>query len=332
MTRESRQYAWLRIAVLGTGAALLAVLSVTAVRLWPVIARAVIPAKLNCGCAVLAVQTPWWMTGLAALVMAGAWLAVGRFAWVFTRHLIRARRQEKILTAGGAQTVFNRSLGAPITVVESAEPLAVTLGFWRPKIYVSRGLLRRLSGSELRAVLAHEQAHQRAFDPLVTALMDSITATGRWLPGMSAGMTVTYSLRELAADAQATNDYRAPAALSSAFLKLSDVALRPELSAFSPNRDRLEKLLDHRWTLPRRWWSWTAFSAVSLVFIGALATLRYVRAANPVVPPAAATVCRETMVMCRAERRLDWPSSWTCAGGRCVTFVQPWTPTYVFVR
>ncbi len=334
MTREARQYTWLKLSVLGIGLALMAVLTMTAAHLWPLVARAVAPAKLSCGCAVVAIQTPWWLTGAAGLIIALATWTLIRGAWVVGRQVIRSRRYERTLRQGGMQTVHHNFLNAPVTIVNTAGSLAVTLGFWRPRLYISRPLLNQLSGSELRAVLAHERAHQRAADPLVTVLMDGVTSALRWLPGTSGLMALAYSRRELAADAQATDGYRQVAALSSAFLKLSDATAGQVGSAFSPNRDRLEKLLDQDWIAPRRW-KWTTLAMAVAVGGAALFIGRYAQAITPVVPPVVAAACHETMIMCRQQQ----PSLLTCVGDQCVTPVRsatqtwwwadkPWTPLY----
>ncbi len=55
-------------------------------------------------------------------------------------------------------------------VVDAAAPLAFCAGWLRPRVYVSTGALGRLSESELRAVLAHEQHHRALRDPLRLAV------------------------------------------------------------------------------------------------------------------------------------------------------------------
>lgn len=45
------------------------------------------------------------------------------------------------------------------------EPFAACIGWWQPRIYISRALLA-LPSDALRAALAHEEAHRRAADPL----------------------------------------------------------------------------------------------------------------------------------------------------------------------
>lgn len=51
-------------------------------------------------------------------------------------------------------------------LLDAIEPAVFTLGWWRPRVYVSRGLLANCSNEELAVILAHEQAHRRRRDNL----------------------------------------------------------------------------------------------------------------------------------------------------------------------
>lgn len=53
-----------------------------------------------------------------------------------------------------------------IVLVEHEAHIAFTHGFLRPKIYMSRGLLKGLTPDELKAVFIHELHHLREKDPL----------------------------------------------------------------------------------------------------------------------------------------------------------------------
>lgn len=53
---------------------------------------------------------------------------------------------------------------APVTVVGSDAPLVALTGVARPRVVVSRGMLRALSREQLDAALRHEQAHRAAHD------------------------------------------------------------------------------------------------------------------------------------------------------------------------
>ena len=48
----------------------------------------------------------------------------------------------------------------------SATPLVFTLGWWRPRIYLSEGLSKACSEADLSIILLHEQAHQERRDNL----------------------------------------------------------------------------------------------------------------------------------------------------------------------
>ena len=50
--------------------------------------------------------------------------------------------------------------------MESECPLVFTLGWWKPRIYVSSGLLRACTASDLDIILQHERAHQQRRDNL----------------------------------------------------------------------------------------------------------------------------------------------------------------------
>lgn len=330
MTPEARQYLWLRLTVLGTGLAVLASLLVVSIKLWPMIQQVIMPTKLTCGCAVLAMTSPWWMTTIAGLAVVATLALVIRMTMLFINQARRSHRQAHQLYKDPVHQTTDEASGVDLSIIERSEPLAMTLGLIRPRVYISRGLIEKLTSSELQAVIAHEQAHQRAYDPLVTALMSVVAAALKWLPGARDWMAAAYSLRELAADATATNGYRTTAALSSAFIKLSDSTIHPALSAFSPNRDRLEKLLDHQWTSPRRWWNWSAAMIVGLFIVAGLSVGRLVAAKNTDVPPMVAATCHETMVMCLIEHQPIGSTIRLCSGGRCEVSTRLWSPLYAW--
>ncbi len=253
MTTEVRQYLWLRLTVLGTGLAIFGSFIVASIQLWPIVHRVLVPTKLSCGCALLSVTTPIWLTIVAGLIFSltmvlAGWFIGGLVSQVYRSNQLQRRLQQQHIVDTNVLSTSQRVL-----LVESEEYIALTIGFLRPKIYISHRLIERLTAEEVQVVLAHEQAHQRAYDPLVTAMMSIFSSIFFWLPGARHWMASAYSLRELAADAVATNGYKNTNALSSAFLKLNLMAHQPALSAFSPNRDRLEKLLDIRWNPPRHW-------------------------------------------------------------------------------
>lgn len=92
--------------------------------------------------------------GFALAVFAAAGLS-----WHFAIGLwrgVRMRRQFDALSS--RQTGYR--------LLDASEPAVFTLGWWRPRVYVSKGLLAGCSVEELAVILAHEQAHRRRRDNL----------------------------------------------------------------------------------------------------------------------------------------------------------------------
>lgn len=57
-----------------------------------------------------------------------------------------------------------------VRILDSAQPLACAVGFWRPTIYLSRGLIERLPSESVAAITAHERAHVARADNLWLAI------------------------------------------------------------------------------------------------------------------------------------------------------------------
>jgi Zn-dependent protease with chaperone function len=99
------------------------------------------------------------------LGLVGLSLVVGVFAVCLVRALLvsvpvlRARRVLARLEVASEEQ-------GGVRLVDSDAAFSFTGGLWRPRVFLSRGLQARLSGSQLLAVLAHERAHARRRDVL----------------------------------------------------------------------------------------------------------------------------------------------------------------------
>lgn len=98
------------------------------------------------------------LLGGAALAL--IWLAIG-WQEEFGR-LVRMRIWAKQLTR---LAKFDADIDG--WRFDSERPMAVTIGLFKPSIYVSEAMRELLSTSQLDAVLAHERAHARRMDALV---------------------------------------------------------------------------------------------------------------------------------------------------------------------
>lgn len=89
--------------------------------------------------------------------------------------LALGRRWLRTLTA-----ISHKPRDSGCRIVESPELLAWSYGLLRPQIFLSRGLLERLSPAQLQAVLAHEEAHGERRDNLRRFIL--YRATTLWPP------------------------------------------------------------------------------------------------------------------------------------------------------
>lgn len=185
--------------------------------------------------------------------------------------------------------------GVRCRLIDSDEPRAFCAGYLQPRIYLSRGALRTLEPTELRAVLAHESHHQRRRDPLrllaARALADSLF----FIPILRRISERYAALGELAADeaAVAASGGRRP--LASALLKFSEFPSRPTaVVGLAP--ERIDHLMGDpeatRWRLPG---SPLARSALALTSLAAGSLLIWQGSLNPEAPLPLAAACAAMM-------------------------------------
>jgi Zn-dependent protease with chaperone function len=171
------------------------------------------------------------LLGLAFL--GGAVLLVtARAAW---RQLQATRRMTRSLH------VIRRLPGYPsVLLVDATAPVAFCAGWLRPRVYVSSGVLERLSECELRAVLAHERQHWALRDPLRLAVGRVLCQALFFLPVLNALHSDYAEAAELTADAAALVELDgARGALASAMLTLGATGSDGEVAISSRRVDAL---------------------------------------------------------------------------------------------
>ena len=168
------------------------------------------------------------LLGLAAL--GGAVLLVtARAAWrqvQATRHMTRSL------------PVIRRLSAQPSVLLVAADaPVAFCAGWLRPRVYVSTGVLDRLSDRELQAVLAHERQHWALRDPLRLAVGRVLCQALFFLPVIGALHSDYADAAELTADAAALVALDgAGGALASAMLTLGAAGRRRGRYLIAPGR------------------------------------------------------------------------------------------------
>ena len=99
--------------------------------------------------------------------------------------------------------------------------IAFTHGLFRPVIYLSTGLIKRLSRGEINAVLSHELYHRDRRDPLRFFLLDFISDLFFYIPLGGYLAERYHDLREKAADSAVIEKTKDPLALASALVKVA---------------------------------------------------------------------------------------------------------------
>ncbi|MCG7335670.1 M56 family metallopeptidase [Sporosarcina sp. ACRSM] len=111
-------------------------------------------------------------------------------------------------------------------------PLAITMGFKRPKIVLSTGLINLLNEEELKAVITHEMAHKTNRDPLAIFLMTLCAATMWYIPILKWFSQQYGIIKELQADEYAIEQQGTSVHLGSALLKMLKAG-QPENMGFT---------------------------------------------------------------------------------------------------
>jgi Zn-dependent protease with chaperone function len=119
-------------------------------------------------------------------------------------------RAGRTLTVVARSWRVGRALTAVVTerigdawVVPVSVPQAFVIGFLRPRLFVTRGLLERSEG--LEAIVAHERSHVRRRDPLRRLLAGA--ALGFHLPGIAGALERRLGVaHEMAADEDAAGE------------------------------------------------------------------------------------------------------------------------------
>lgn len=108
-----------------------------------------------------------------------------------------------------------------IVVIKHNAFLAMTSGFIKPKIFISDSLISELSKGELLALLLHEYAHCRNYDPLRLLLIRLIKDSLPFVPVLKRVYHFLQVWMELLADQYVINRMKTPYDLANVILKCS---------------------------------------------------------------------------------------------------------------
>jgi hypothetical protein len=128
-----------------------------------------------------------------------------------------------------------------VKVIRDPRPQAFCAGYLRPEVYVSARAVELLTDAELDAVLAHENHHRRARDPLRLAAGRILSEALFFLPGLRPLSERYADLAELSADRAAVDASKGKKAPLASALLVFDEHGPPGVTGVSP--ERVESLL-----------------------------------------------------------------------------------------
>lgn len=209
--------------------------------------------------------------------------------WKVIIQIVQARRmkvkfhqyKESTLTKELNELFSNTN--EDVIVVSYPTTLAITMGFFKPRIIISTGLINLLTDEELNAVLAHELYHKNNRDPLKMFLLSLFSTTFRYIPILKWFHQKYRIVQEVLADEYAIERQATSASLSSALLKMLKVGKKEKMpftyASFADTsvNYRIEYLLNPltelKWQMPWRdaILSIAIFILICSIFIYALA-------------------------------------------------------------
>jgi Zn-dependent protease with chaperone function len=143
-------------------------------------------------------------------------------------------------------------LGQLVYVLEVPNIFAAQIGFWQPKLVVSKGLLNEFDSLHLNAVLKHEEAHLFYRDTFWFFGLGCLRQITQWLPNTEILWQELLLLRELRADRWATTQVDALVLAESLLWSVRDLSQSSDsfavalngFSSLSRLEERIEMLLD----------------------------------------------------------------------------------------
>ncbi|MFZ0578411.1 MAG: M56 family metallopeptidase [Psychrobacillus psychrotolerans] len=168
-------------------------------------------------------------------------------------------------------------------IVSNPAPIAITMGFVKPKIVISTGLINLLTDDELNAVISHEIYHKDNRDPLKIFLLSLCASTIGYIPILKWFNHQYRIIQEVLADEFAITKQETSINLGSALLKMLKVGKQEKMPfAYASFADtsvnyRIEYILnpleDIKWQVPlkKAFLSLAVFILICAIFIYALA-------------------------------------------------------------
>ncbi len=204
---------------------------------------------------------------IAWLVPLGVFTPAALFMGLCVRRTVAERRLARSLVA----TSRPSELGRDVRVLDGPEPLAVTVGWFRPTVLLSEGLLSQLTPRGLEVVLAHERAHVERGDTR-HALIDRLAAS--LYPRAVAGPLIARATlaREQACDALAARRAGGPLAVAETLAEILRLGMRAPAVGVSVASGAVESRVEFLLSPPPRQRRWRVVLGAVVVALAAAGT------------------------------------------------------------
>jgi len=189
-----------------------------------------------------------WVCFAIALLCAAFWVAsIARVS----HAIVKLVRYSRLCEGAGRKTLVPGE-SSPVLVIEEEAPILALAGVVRPRIVISRSVVRALSAEQLNAALRHERAHRISRDNLKRLLILLAPDVFPFPRAFAALESAWARFAEWAADDQATegDSWRA-LSLAAALVRVARMGAAPRASLlltslFAENDDlssRVDRLL-----------------------------------------------------------------------------------------
>lgn len=175
-------------------------------------------------------------SGLLVLFLVAKWLHA---LYLAVSRLISTQKHIQRLSA-----VFDKR---GFYIINNLDPIAFTAGLFRPKIFLSQGVLKNHTKREINAIIFHEKKHQLSLDPAKNLIMEFIKNSLPIFPKKDWFFAYYQTISEVSCDYYSQNSTSDKTSLVSALSKLYGTAgfLNPA-SYFSSQSERIHILVGKR--------------------------------------------------------------------------------------
>ncbi|SDO01472.1 BlaR1 peptidase M56 [Paenibacillus sp. yr247] len=189
----------------------------------------------------------------------------GALVWMAAEHALNSIKAKKLVSLfeDPLLTLQYRAhyqlRDRQIHVISYPDPIAMTIGLWKPRVILSTGLIRMLEANELHAVIEHEKCHLEHRDPLAIFMLSMISNAMWYIPIFNWVADKYPIMIEIKADKYAITQMEQSVDLGSALLKLLKQVPTPRITlshasfAESSMNVRIMHILDPQMKLSFKW-------------------------------------------------------------------------------